>query len=480
MQSSRTRQSHRAGSGRWQSDRAGVALLVSALIVLIFVVVDFAMNQAEVQRLSDQSDHAHAAIDTAENALSSLKDAETGQRGFLLTLNPAYLEPYKTGLRQWQDMKSQLANLTQNDAAVHGMALQMFDAAGAKIRELAETVAVTRREGRAQALARLETGYGRQKMDEARRLSSEIVTREEADFARFARLARETERRTRWSVQAAAGTLFLLTLAGTLLLGREIARERLLAGDLERSETKYRELAESLEEQVEERTRELQDLNAELQAFTYSVSHDLRAPLRAIDGFSLILLEDHGENIDATGKDFLARIRRGVKRMSQLIQSLLDLSRATRVELRKQPVVLSDLAASIVEDLRQTNPERNVEVSIEPGLTAEGDPHLLRIVLENLLSNAWKFSSRTDRARIDIGSSRNGGAREFFVRDNGSGFDPSYAEKLFKPFQRLHLESEFEGTGIGLATAQRIVRRHGGAIRAESGGTGGATFYFSL
>jgi signal transduction histidine kinase len=480
LQSSRTRQSHHAGPGRGQPDRPGVALLITALIVLIFVVVDFAMDQAEFQRLSEQSDHAHAVIDVAENALSALKDAETGQRGFLLTLDPAYLEPYGTGLRQWNEMRSTLENLARNDAAVHGLALRMLDAGTAKIRELAATVAAARNGGRAQSMARLETGYGRQKMDEARRLSSEIVTREEADFARLSRRAREMERRTRWSVEAAAAVLFLLTLTGSLLLRREIARERLLAHHLEQSETKYRELATSLEEQVEERTRELQNVNEELQAFTYSVSHDLRAPLRAIDGFSMILLEDHGGNIDAAGQDLLGRIRRAVKRMSQLIQSLLDLSRATRVELRKQPVVLSEVATSVIEDLRQANPGRNVDVSIEPGLSAEADPHLLRIVLENLLSNAWKFSSRTEGARIDVGSTKNGGGREFFVRDNGAGFDPAYAEKLFKPFQRLHLESEFEGTGIGLTTAQRILRRHGGSIRAESRVGSGATFYFSL
>jgi signal transduction histidine kinase len=441
---------------------------------------DFALNQAEFQRLSDQSEHAHAVVDATQNALSALKDTETGQRGFLLTMNSSYLGPYVSGLRQWRDMEDSLKNLTRDDPAPREMIHAFFEAGAAKIDELAQTIAMARRGARPQAMARVETGYGRQRMDEARRLSSAIITREEADFTRYTRRAAETEKRTRVSVEAAAGVLFLLTLTGALLLRREISRERLLAEDLERSQGKYRKLAGSLEQQVEERTRELQNLNEELQAFTYSVSHDLRAPLRVIDGFSLILLEDYGENVDAAGQDLLARIRRGVKRMSQLIQSLLDLSRATRVEIRKQPVGISEIAASVLEDLRQVSPERNVEVSIEPGLTAEGDPDLIRIVLENLLSNAWKFSSRTEAACIDVGFTANGGAREFFVRDNGAGFDRAYAQKLFRPFQRLHLESEFEGNGIGLATAQRIVRRHGGAIRAESDKGTGATFYFSL
>jgi light-regulated signal transduction histidine kinase (bacteriophytochrome) len=166
--------------------------------------------------------------------------------------------------------------------------------------------------------------------------------------------------------------------------------------------------------------------------------------------------------------------------MGQLIQSLLDLSRATRAELKIQTVRISDLAAAVIEGLRQANPERKVEVSIEPGLTAQGDPNLIRIVLENLLSNAWKFSSQQEKARIDFGAVSHDGLREFFVRDNGAGFDPTYAGRLFKPFQRLHSEAEFEGNGIGLATAQRILRRHGGSIRAESDKNGGATFYFSL
>jgi signal transduction histidine kinase len=202
--------------------------------------------------------------------------------------------------------------------------------------------------------------------------------------------------------------------------------------------------------------------------------------LRAIDGFSAILVEDHGEKLDEAAHELLGRIRRGVRRMSQLIHSLLDLSRATRTELRKQTVGISHIAASVIEGLRHANPERKVEVSIEPGLTAEGDPNLIRIVLENLLSNAWKFSSQREMARIDFGAVSHDGKREFFIRDNGAGFDAAQAARLFKPFQRLHSESEFEGSGIGLATAQRIVRRHGGAIRAESNKNDGATFYFSI
>jgi len=444
------------------------------------VVADFAARDKEYRDLAGQSDHAHAIIDAAQHALSAMKDAETGQRGFLITMNPSYLDPYNSGTRLWTQNLNDLARLTSGDPALAGVVSQLSSEGAAKVQGVARTIQLAQSGHRDQAMAAVDSGRGKQRMDAVRRITSEIVTREEAKFARFARQALETETATRWSVEAAAAALFLLTLAGSLLLWREIERERLLAENLEKSEARYRRLAESLEEQVADRTRELQNLNEELQAFTYSVSHDLRAPLRAIDGFSAILVEDHGDKLDEAAHELLGRIRRGVRRMSQLIQSLLDLSRATRTELRKQTVGISHIAASVLEGLRQASPERKVEVSIEPGLMAEGDPNLIRIVLENLLSNAWKFSSRREMARIDFGAVSHDGRREFFVRDNGAGFDAAHAARLFKPFQRLHSESEFEGSGIGLATAQRIVRRHGGTIRAESNKNDGATFYFSI
>lgn len=480
MQSSGARHSSKARPGRWQADRSGVALLIGALIVLIFVVVDFAANEKEYQDLGKKSDRAHAIIDAAQNALSALKDSETGQRGFLITMNPAFLDPYTSGTQEWAINMRLLNGLTKGDTAATKLATQLSEEGNLKLEGLKRTVALAQSGQRDKAIAAVDTGRGKQRMDGVRRITSELLTREEADFARFTRRALETEARTRLSVEGAAAALFLMTLTGSLLLWREIARERLLADDVEKSEARYRALAESLEQQVETRTRELQNLNEELQAFTYSVSHDLRAPLRAVDGFSSILLEDHGDKLDESAQEFIGRIRRAVRRMNQLIQSLLDLSRATRVELKIQSVPISKLAASVIEGLEQANPERKVEALIQPGLTVQGDSNLIRIVLENLLSNAWKFSSRQEMARIEFGAASNGGLPEFFVRDNGSGFDPAYAGRLFKPFQRLHSEAEFEGNGIGLATAQRIVRRHGGAIRAESNNGGGATFYFSL
>ena len=225
-----------------------------------------------------------------------------------------------------------------------------------------------------------------------------------------------------------------------------------------------------------QRNIEIESINKELQAFSYSVSHDLRAPLRAIDGFSLALLEDCQDKLDASGVSYLQRVRAATQRMGELIDDILMLSRVSRAEIRRTGVDLHTLSQSIVTELRDAEPHRKVEIEIESGLSAQGDPALLRVMLENLWSNAWKFTAKTKDARIEFG--RNGDG--YVLRDNGAGFDMTYVDKLFRAFQRLHSPSEFAGTGIGLATVQRIVHRHGGLIRAEGRLGQGATFYFSL
>jgi PAS domain S-box-containing protein len=225
---------------------------------------------------------------------------------------------------------------------------------------------------------------------------------------------------------------------------------------------------------------ELETLNRELEAFSYSVSHDLRTPLRAVDGFSQALLEDAGDKLDETGRQHLARVRSAAQRMGLLIDDLLNLARVTRTELNVEQVDLSAIARTVVEDLRHDAPTRQVEVEIEPDLRTEGDARLLRLTLENLLGNAWKFTAGRTPARIEFGCSQVNGERTFFVRDNGVGFDMAYAGKLFGAFQRLHDARDFAGTGVGLATVQRIIHKHGGRIWAESRPGEGATFRFTL
>jgi PAS domain S-box-containing protein len=243
-----------------------------------------------------------------------------------------------------------------------------------------------------------------------------------------------------------------------------------------RAEGEIRDLNDSLQR----RARELEVANRELESFSYSVSHDLRGPLRGIDSFSSMLMEDYGERLDDQGKGYIRRVRAAAQRMGQLIDDLLALSRVTRAELRRELVNLSAIGGAIAEDLRLRDQRRNVTFLIAENVTLAGDTVLLRIVLENLFDNAWKFTAGRESARIEFGCAEVDGERACFVRDDGVGFDMAYAGKLFGPFQRLHSAHEFAGTGIGLATVERIIRRHQGRVWAKGEVGAGATFYFTV
>ncbi|MBI4317308.1 MAG: HAMP domain-containing protein [Chloroflexi bacterium] len=256
-----------------------------------------------------------------------------------------------------------------------------------------------------------------------------------------------------------------------------------MAEAVSQKEAQLRSHARQLEQEVLQRTaavRQLEQVNRELEAFSYTVSHDLRSPLRVIAGFTRALLEDHAHSLDTQGKDYLQRVNATTLRMAQLIDDLMELSRVTASELHRETVDLSDLARTIATELRKSQPERQVYFVIRQGLVANGDAQLLRVALENLLANAWKFTSKRPAASIEFGLTRFNSKQAYFVRDNGAGFDMANADKLFTPFQRLHSAAEFRGTGVGLATVQRIIHRHGGSVWAEGVVEQGATFYFTL
>ncbi|MFZ5863050.1 MAG: sensor histidine kinase [Nitrospirota bacterium] len=247
-----------------------------------------------------------------------------------------------------------------------------------------------------------------------------------------------------------------------------------------RAEDEIQRLNRDLEERVAQRTSELKAANAELESFSYSVSHDLRGPLRAINGFSQALLADYSDRLDEQGRAALRRVHAATNRMAELIEALLSLARIGRSDMERRPLDVSALARTVAADLQRAEPTRRVTVTIHDGLTAEADRRLMRIVLENLLGNAWKFTSKVPAATIEVGRTERDGAPVLFVRDNGAGFNMAYGQKLFGAFQRLHTREEFEGTGIGLATVQRIIHRHGGRIWAEAEVGKGATFFMAL
>ena len=283
-------------------------------------------------------------------------------------------------------------------------------------------------------------------------------------------------------VGASLMDILLLVLASQLLAHAAEARQKLA----ERSEevatlnAELTNINEELEKRVDQRTRELAVSNQELEAFSYSVSHDLRAPLRTIDGFSLALKEDFSDRLNEEGQDYIDRVRSGVQRMGSLIDALLQLSRVTRTEVQREQMDLSTVARLIFEELKALSPETRVEFVAQPGLAALADPRLVRIALENLIGNALKYSSRTEGARIHFGSDVREGRTVYFIRDNGVGFDMQYVDRLFTAFQRLHGDRDFKGSGIGLATVSRIIRRHHGRIWAEGEVGKGATFFFTL
>jgi light-regulated signal transduction histidine kinase (bacteriophytochrome) len=266
-------------------------------------------------------------------------------------------------------------------------------------------------------------------------------------------------------------------LAVALQHAELLAELRAEVTERQQAERRAQELNQGLQQAI----IELKAVNKELEAFSYSVSHDLRAPLRSIDGFSQALLEDCLEQLDVTGQDYLRRIRSATQRMGQLIDDLLTLARVTRSDMQRECVDLSQVASRICTHLQQAQPDRPVEFVIEMGLAAHGDVRLLQVVLENLLNNAWKFTSGHPLALIEFGAiASENRTPVYFVRDNGVGFDMTFVNKLFKPFQRLHRMQEFPGNGIGLATVQRIVHRHGGQVWAEAALNQGAAFYFTL
>lgn len=369
-------------------------------------------------------------------------------------------EAMEVALRESEEHYRALVELSPNGIVVHGDGVIRFlnraaadlfglqSAEEAEGRQLADFLAPSSRSGWERHVSRVQVGNKPPVSSEVKLVRGKVV----AEVASVP-----------FSIEGAQAVQSLF---------RDISERK-------RTEEEIRHLNKELEKRVEDRTRQLEASTRELEGFCYAVSHDLRAPLLRIEGFSTALQEDCAEHLDGQGKLFVDRIANAAMELRGLVDALLDLARLTRSAIMPRPVNLSEMVVSVMSELRRKSPERRVETIVEPGVTVVGDPRLLLVVMENLLENAWKFTEGAKDAEISFGISGQDPA-VYFIRDNGAGFDMKYVDKLFKPFQRLHSQAEFNGTGIGLASVQRIIQRHGGRIWAEGAVGAGATMSFTI
>ena len=447
--------------------------LVSAGFVVAFVVlavvgvVTYFMTNSQIDNTRWVA-HTHTVIETSTRLSGALAEAQNAGRGYTLTGDDEDLVARTMAARGVERAEDQLRTLTRDNPQqqarldrlaplIRGLLVSITsDDTGAMVREVAA------------AAARIQSIL-RDLLAEERRLLL-LRDRTMTDGVTLKRTIQLT------------GTVicFVLLTSTFVALRREIRHRAEADVALRASEVATRQLNDDLERRVQARTAELEASNRELESFSYSVAHDLRTPLRGLSGFSEILLDEYKDKLDADGVDALHEIRDNSRKMAILIDALLSLSRVTRGELRPGAVDLSALVRKVIVGLQTASPRLDLELVVQDALAARMDPQLACILIESLIDNAWKFTSRTARSRIEFGVHDTNGQPTYFVRDNGAGFDMAHATKLFVPFHRLHTVSEFPGTGIGLSTAQRIVARFGGRIWADAQVDHGASFYFTL
>ena len=433
-------------------------------------------------------EHTWQVINQVERIMGSAKDAETGSRGYLITGDSSYLAPYAAAQGELPRELDRLRGLVADNPKQQKRIAEMHGVIEQRLLLLEQGIDLRRSGGADSARALVLSGTGKTEMDRLRQMADTMESEERGLLALRTATAKSDSSKARYAVALASGMDLLLILLAfqyftrerNLRLAAEMTGERLAVARAEadaRTE-EVRSLNATLEERVTVRTAELERINRELEAFSYSVSHDLRAPLRTIDGFSLALKEDYADAVDDVGRDYIQRVRNGVQRMGQLIDALLLLSRVTRTEIVREEFDLSGMAESIAVELKEQNREREIHFHIEGGLHAFADSRLMQVALENLLGNAVKFSSKISMAEIRFGWDAEPHA--WYVRDNGAGFDMIYAKKLFSAFNRLHGDKDFKGSGIGLATVARVIHGHHGRIWASSAVDQGATFWFTL
>ena len=475
---------------RSTTSRHLVTSLLLATIVIVAVNAFFAY-QAVNHLLESEFwvQHTWQVIYQLERVIGDVKDAESSTRGYANTGNEEYLHFYDQARQQLPGEIDEFTRLVADNQDQMERVPLLREAVQQRLETLGTSVKLHREKNIAGYTELIRSGVGRAQMDHLRNLINDAEAEERRLLVLRTGATVADRQRTVFSLILASGIDFLLIV----VMFRYFSRERSLRVESETANTKLalanaaieassaqiQELNRSLEERVAQRTAELATTNRELEAFSYSVSHDLRAPLRTIDGFSLALEEDYAEAVDETGRDYIRRVRTGVQRIGSLIDALLQLSRITRAEITREPVDITAVSEAIATELRDGGGEAQaVTFHIQPHLHAEVDAKLLRVALDNLIGNAVKFSSKTALPEVWVGW--DAAEQAWFVRDNGAGFDMYYADKLFNAFNRLHGDKDFKGSGIGLATVARVVRRHHGRIWADSVVDHGATFWFTL
>jgi len=567
-------------------------LMLASLLLLVLVAVLLWFDFANSRKAEGLVEHAYQVLNGSEVLFSGIQDADSRQRGYLLTGEERLLVRYREIVSGERSAEQRLAALTSNSPAQRVRLAKLDALIDARLAQLENGISARRTAGMQAAIEVVRAGEGARIMSDIRSLLGAVEGEEHRLLMERTHAAAAEADRTRGALAVGAALLVLLLIFAGLLVERDVGKlqasaralrrqtdlldkapgpivawqlggaieywnrgaeelygfsrgqaigrshDELLhpinplgfsaiqtilerhgewSGELayliggreivvesrmtlitepdgrktvlkmnrditeeKRAQREIRELNRELEQRVKQRTAQLEASNQEFEAFAYSVSHDLRAPLRGIDGWSLALLEDYGHTLEPTAQGFLNRVRSETQRMGRLIDDLLELSRLTRVTLRYHRVNLSALARVIAGRLKEAEPGRELDISIQEGLFTGGDPRLLEIALTNLLTNAVKFTGPRAVARIEFGQGDSERGPAFFVRDNGVGFDMAYADMLFGAFQRLHKPAEFPGSGVGLATVQRVVRRHAGQVWADAKPDGGATFYFTI
>lgn len=462
-------------------------LLMIGAIAVVLLNAWLASHELEKLFLAQEwLAHTLEVLSATEQTQLAMSSADNTARAYLLTASRGYADHY------YADTKTVLADVNQIAASTRDNASQQARIAFLRQRVLVRFGAIDAAMGmrRAHTTGLLpETVLGpvlKPSPDEGPSVSYclQQIENEEQRLLRYRRVQARSGREGVMLTFAGATVLdlVLLVLAFQQLINARRDREQLAerAQAIAGLNAELSTLNADLERRVEERTRELEISNQELQAFSYSVSHDLRAPLRTIDGFSLALAEDFSDVLNAEGRDYIQRVRGGVQRMGLLIDALLQLSRVTRSDLQRENIDLSQLVTLIFGELLANETGRDVTLVAEPDILANADPRLMRVAFENLLGNALKFTSKNPEARVEFGREVQNAETVYFIRDNGAGFDMQYVDRLFTAFQRLHGDRDFKGSGIGLATVSRIIRRHHGRIWAEGMIGSGATFFFTL